>query len=82
MKVLNQQEMSSISGGANLVITQHVSTTDISEQCVAVLATMLQDGSKSEEQMLMHLLSGCTFYELDIIGDRLDAAPFVSVELV
>ncbi len=82
MKVLNKQEMNSISGGANLVITQHVSTTDISQQCVAALTTLLPIDSKTDEQILMHLLSGCTFYELDIIDDRLDSAPFMSVELV
>ncbi len=80
MKILNANETKAVHGGANLVITQQISTEGVSPVCLTTLANMLQLTEKTDEQMMTYILSGCTFNELDIIGDRLDAAAFTTVE--
>ncbi|MGD9592723.1 MAG: hypothetical protein AB7V32_09405 [Candidatus Berkiella sp.] len=82
MQILTQQDAKCISGGNNLVITQQVSTEGLSNQCVQALANLLKQGELTDEQQAIYILSSCTMGELDILGDRLDAAPFINVEFV
>ncbi len=83
MKELTQQEICQVAGAEQLVITQYIPTADISAQCISTLCNLFNgQPAASEENMVVQLLAGCTFYELDLVGDRLDEADVVKIEYI
>ncbi|MBS0286565.1 MAG: hypothetical protein JSR17_04665 [Proteobacteria bacterium] len=81
MKLLSKEEQHVVSG-ADLLMTQIISTADLSDKCVASIVLALQNKALTEEQIASTILGGCTFNELDILDERLDSTMPYSVEII
>lgn len=80
MKVLDKQQTALVAGG-DLMVTQHISREGISDACVQVMISALQDqmtGVKTEEEVIVNVFSVCTMKEMELFGDRLEKAFIVS----
>ncbi len=81
MKVLTNEQLKHISGAGNLVVTQLIPTDGISDACVGLFVQTFQAGNTlTDEHKLALILSTCTFGELDILADRLDAITPIKVD--
>lgn len=86
MKILTHLNTAAVSGGKaeSLTVTTKVSLNGISDKCINTLATIapLLCPNISEEMLNsidIALLQNCTFEELDLLDERIDNAPFLTV---
>lgn len=83
MKNLTTLDLYAISGGnaERLTVTQKVSLEGISETCINTILNINLNilNEEDEAQAYIKLLSNCTLTELNLIEDRTDAAPFLTV---
>lgn len=83
MKHLNTLDLQAISGGnaERLTVTQKISLEGISEKCInTVLNINLNVLTEEDEaKAYIQLLSNCTMTEINLMDDRSDAAPFLTV---
>ncbi len=88
MKILTNSNTRTISGGQteSLTVTTKISLNGISDQCVNTLsniAPLIIDTTRTDEQsaaLFVSVLQNCTLTELDLIDQRSDAAPFLTVK--
>lgn len=83
MKNLTTLDSYAVSGGnaERLTVTQKVSLEGISETCINTMLNVNLNilTEEDEAQAYIKLLSNCTLTELNLIEDRIDAAPFLTV---
>lgn len=80
MYIMDDSKLTSVSGA--LSIMQNISTEGITQICVEEMVQSMQakfSGAISDQQALVQMLSACTFDELRIIQERLDATIIASV---
>lgn len=81
MLILNQDELSAVTGGANLYITNQIPTDNISNTClnglVSIVKNKTNDAFSDEDFLNISLV--CTDNELDILEESDSNAPILTV---
>lgn len=83
MRNLTSSELSAVTGGERgYIITSKITPTGISEGCLNGLVATLNGPSISDEQAAIKILSVCKFTELDLLGELIENAPVIKMELI
>ncbi len=85
MKNLTTLDLHAISGGnaEQLTVTQKISLAGISDKCINILLNNVVNSNihteEEQNKMYIQILGHCTLSEINLLDERSDAAPFLTV---